>query len=67
MLKVILLFLLLVVIWAAVWLTLAITVFMPLLGEQITSVLGTLAGFAVGAWLMTVSMDVGYSRRWIKW
>lgn len=67
MFKVILLFILGVVIWGALWLVLAVAVFNPLLGEQITSAIGALAGFAVGTLLIQWCMEYGYSKGWIKW
>lgn len=67
MFRVILVFLFLVILWGALWLTVAVFLLMPLFGEQITSAVGTLAGLAVGAWLMQWSMDYGYRKGWIKW
>lgn len=67
MFKVILLFLLLVIIWGALWVGLASLVLIPTVGESATSTLGTLLGMLVGWGLMQLSLSVGQSRRWIKW
>ncbi|QQM15407.1 hypothetical protein [Kosakonia virus Kc261] len=67
MFKVILLFLLLVIIWAAIWMGLAVFVLIPFMGESATSTLGTLAGLLVGWYLMHVSLETGSSRGWIRW
>ncbi|AIM40513.1 hypothetical protein [Escherichia phage J8-65] len=67
MLKVILLFLLLVIIWGALWVGLASLVLIPAVGESATSTLGTLLGMLVGWGLMQLSLSVGQNRGWIKW
>lgn len=67
MFRVILLFLFLVLIWGAIWCVLTVTVLVPALGESATGGLGMILGMLVGWGLMAFSLDVGQSRRWIKW
>lgn len=65
MFRVLMLFLAIVVVWAALWVGVAYLI-QPHIGEQLTTVLGTLLGFVVGAVGMTKCMDYGWNKGWIR-
>jgi len=66
MFRVLMLFVLVVILWGALWVGVAYLI-QPYIGEQLTSVIGTLLGFVVGAVGMSKCIDIGWSKGWVKW
>lgn len=65
MYKVMGLFLAIIAVWAVIWMGIAYLI-QPYIGEQLTTVIGTLLGLCVGALSMIECLDYGWYKGWMK-